>query len=98
MVDKCRKNGCSNAGTKYCGACGLACYCTVECQKEDWRVHKAMCVDVNKLPEKLIDIDKVLNTIRKVMALGTIFETEGNINHKFSNSRFLVSSSCDSSF
>lgn len=26
-----------------CGRCGTAAYCTAECQKEDWKVHKWVC-------------------------------------------------------
>jgi len=32
--------------SKMCSACNRACYCSVECQKRDWKVHKTMCCKV----------------------------------------------------
>ena len=27
---------------KFCGTCRMACYCGVECQQSDWKVHKLL--------------------------------------------------------
>ena len=35
---------CSKPGMKHaCSGCGTATYCNGECQKRDWKVHKAVC-------------------------------------------------------
>ncbi|KAJ3414398.1 hypothetical protein HDV05_006672, partial [Chytridiales sp. JEL 0842] len=34
---------CGNEGTKYCTRCLRARYCSVECQKNHWKSHKAQC-------------------------------------------------------
>ena len=62
MDDVCHKLGCKKYGAKICGSCGAACYCSVECQRDDWQtIHIIWCK--NKLPLvslPLSEIDKVL--------------------------------------
>jgi len=40
-VVKCQ--GCGKDGEKKCGACGEVYYCSRECQKRDWKKHRAAC-------------------------------------------------------
>lgn len=40
-TDICRK--CGKSGTKKCGKCGLVNYCSRDCQRKDWKRHKAEC-------------------------------------------------------
>lgn len=58
----CHKLGCKKYGAKLCGSCGIACYCSADCQKDDWNtIHIIWCK--NKLPHLAIpvfEIDKVL--------------------------------------
>jgi tetratricopeptide (TPR) repeat protein len=58
----CHKLGCKKYGAKLCGSCGVACYCSADCQKDDWNtIHMIWCK--NKLPHLAIpifEIDKVL--------------------------------------
>ena len=51
MEGICIVNGCGKAASKCCGSCGLVRYCSVECQKEDWKkIHKKKeCVSMKKL-------------------------------------------------
>ena len=35
--------GCGMAGDKKCAKCKLASYCSVECQRAHWKVHKKTC-------------------------------------------------------
>ena len=51
MEGKCIVSGCGKAASKCCGSCGLVRYCSVECQKEDWKkLHKKYeCVNMRKL-------------------------------------------------
>ncbi len=43
MADICSNPTCSEAGTRKCGRCKSAKYCSRSCQKTDWAVHKAAC-------------------------------------------------------
>ncbi|KAK1764628.1 hypothetical protein QBC33DRAFT_497166 [Phialemonium atrogriseum] len=36
-------NMCESEGTKACGKCGDAYYCSAECQRSDWPMHKILC-------------------------------------------------------
>ncbi|KAJ7627603.1 hypothetical protein DFH06DRAFT_1057876 [Mycena polygramma] len=41
-TDACGRVGCTNRGVNYkrCSACKKTAYCSVECQKQDWKKHK----------------------------------------------------------
>lgn len=39
----CYNKTCKEPATKYCGVCRYACYCSIECQREDWSTHKTFC-------------------------------------------------------
>ena len=41
----CSRLGCKELGRKgkRCGKCLVACYCSLECQREDWPAHKVLC-------------------------------------------------------
>ena len=44
LMTVCNRNGCTENGDKKCGRCGKVRYCSLECQKADWKsVHKAEC-------------------------------------------------------
>ena len=51
MEGKCIVSGCGKAASKCCGSCGFVRYCSVECQKKDWKKHhkKFECVNMKKL-------------------------------------------------
>lgn len=41
---KCRAANCSRSeGLKPCGACFVVAYCSKQCQRRDWSVHKGFC-------------------------------------------------------
>lgn len=40
---------CGAYGTKLCSRCGYTCYCSAECQHNDWPTHKGICVDVETI-------------------------------------------------
>jgi len=48
MTERCSVVSCQSIGELRCARCKLASYCSKECQKEDWRVHKATCSSVTK--------------------------------------------------
>lgn len=41
--EPCGNPACSSYGSQKCSACGLASYCSQECQRLDWCAHKAWC-------------------------------------------------------
>ena len=51
MEGICIVSSCGRPASKCCGSCGLVRYCSVECQKEDWKkIHKKKeCVNMKKL-------------------------------------------------
>jgi len=42
-MSTCANISCCNEGTKQCSKCKTVKYCSRECQKEDWKVHKTIC-------------------------------------------------------
>lgn len=38
----CRRWG-EGVPARWCGLCGAACYCSRECQRRDWALHRAVC-------------------------------------------------------
>ena len=42
---------CSKEASKKCSNCKLQFYCSKQCQKEDWKNHKAICKEVSKAAE-----------------------------------------------
>ena len=41
----CDRADCDKAGTLRCGRCKKGKYCSKECQREDWKYHKANCME-----------------------------------------------------
>ena len=71
MEGKCIVSSCGKAALKCCGSCGLVRYCSIECQKEDWKKHhkKLECVNMKKLSSVLLteeEIDAVADKIIKI--------------------------------
>ena len=55
----CYNVGCRSIGTKLCGSCGDASYCSVTCQKADWAAHKTECVYMNTKPSTFLNCRKL---------------------------------------
>jgi len=46
-VPKCVRPGCDKCSNlQACGACGVALYCSKDCQKKNWKAHKEICKKV----------------------------------------------------
>ena len=61
MEGKCIVRGCGKAASKCCGSCGFARYCSIECQKDDWKkVHKKFeCVNMKKLASVILTEEEI---------------------------------------
>ena len=68
MEGKCIVSSCGKAASKCCGSCGLARYCSVECQKEDWKkVHKKNeCVSMKKYSSVSLTEEEVNLVVQKI--------------------------------
>jgi hypothetical protein len=70
----CALRSCNRLGTLNCSACRREFYCSVECQKKDWKVHKQMCNSVKMMSDLMSntqllfkDACSVLNKLKKEM-------------------------------
>ena len=59
MSLKCGNQNCLNIGTKHCSNCKLISYCSVECQRIDWKRHKNTCKKCS-VCDKILTEDAVL--------------------------------------
>ena len=71
MEGKCIVSSCSKAASKCCGSCGLARYCSAECQKEDWKKHhkKNECVNMKKLASVKLTEDGIEDVASRVSCI-----------------------------
>lgn len=53
-------------GLRRCAKCMRVHYCSVECQKKDWKVHQTFCTDFNKTTKEEIAISKANNPLNKL--------------------------------
>ena len=53
MSIKCGNQKCLNKATKLCGNCKIVSYCSAECQKADWKLHKQACKKCSQCDKKL---------------------------------------------
>lgn len=59
----CARSGCRGIGGFKCTACHREQYCSVECQREDWKMHKCVCSALKKLQSQLqpnLEVFKVI--------------------------------------
>ncbi|KAI0315469.1 hypothetical protein OF83DRAFT_1284852 [Amylostereum chailletii] len=59
LCDGCGQHSPGGVKLKKCSACGLAHYCTKECQKGDWRRHKVICKRIKNSLDALPDEGKL---------------------------------------
>lgn len=43
QTQKCGWSGCTAPGARACSACGVSRYCSRNCQRKDWKAHRAVC-------------------------------------------------------
>jgi hypothetical protein len=50
----CASFGCNQTGTKSCSSCLNEIYCSSECQKTDWKMHKKTCHLIKMMSDELL--------------------------------------------
>ena len=48
VLGVCSSSTCSKDATLRCGVCKVAKYCSVICQRRDWKLHKAVCAPIRR--------------------------------------------------
>lgn len=61
--ERCKLIGCEKKGTKVCGSCMINNYCSLQCQKDDWKSHKVICS--KKFPTAFLPIDEVSKIVKR---------------------------------
>ena len=71
MNEICIVSSCGKAASKCCGSCGLVRYCSVECQKEDWKkIHKKKeCVSMKKLASVNLTEGEIYDVANKIKCI-----------------------------
>jgi tetratricopeptide (TPR) repeat protein len=74
---ECGRPSCEKLKSKGCSGCLKEGYCSPECQKKDWKVHKLMC-SYMKNDNKLLPFKEVDTTLQKFRESAEL--VEGNVN------------------
>lgn len=64
---KCARPDCSRTATSSCSGCIREQYCSSDCQKLDWKVHKMVCSILKKLPSELEPYENVVENIQQIL-------------------------------
>lgn len=63
MMSKCARSGCINIGVNRCSVCLREPYCSGDCQKADWKLHKLICKCLKKLSLQIQPYHEVYRVI-----------------------------------
>jgi tetratricopeptide (TPR) repeat protein len=66
-MSTCAKPDCSESGINSCSICLREPYCSGDCQKGDWKLHKAICKILKKLSLKLQPYHEVVQIIDDIL-------------------------------
>ena len=71
MEEKCIVSSCGKAASKCCGSCGMVRYCSIECQKDDWKQHhkKDECVNMKKLASLNLTEEEIVDVVNKISCI-----------------------------
>jgi hypothetical protein len=58
---------CNNLSKDSCSGCFRVKYCSISCQKLDWKSHKSMCSILKKFSNKVQPFKKVLQIVNEVI-------------------------------
>lgn len=65
-MSQCARPDCHEEANSSCSVCAREQYCSSNCQKLDWKIHRSMCPILKKLPNKLQsyrEADQVINEV-----------------------------------
>ena len=81
MEGKCIVSTCGKAASKCCGSCGFVRYCSVECQRVDWKeVHKIVeCVNMKKLALANLTEEEIKEVVDKIMIMSNRIAAIGEV-------------------
>jgi len=57
-LDNCDNKLCRKKGTKLCSSCEFFAYCSLECHKKHWKIHKNLCKEINFCVSELQSLSK----------------------------------------
>ena len=60
VIGSCHAVQCGALTTKECGACNTVFYCSKECQKKDWPLHKESCKGIQCLSHTIEQVKEML--------------------------------------
>jgi hypothetical protein len=75
---KCGKPSCEHLRSKDCSGCLKEGYCSPECQKDDWKIHRLMCPHM-KNGDKLLPFQEVERNLRKFQNSKELSERGENV-------------------
>jgi hypothetical protein len=67
MSHQCARPNCYIIANSSCSSCNKDYYCSVDCQKMDWKVHKLICPILQKLSDKLQPIGPASKFINEIL-------------------------------
>jgi tetratricopeptide (TPR) repeat protein len=69
VIHECARPGCVKVGRRKCSACNNsnASYCSPECQKLDWKVHKIICPSMKNGDQLVLSVKEATSTICKLL-------------------------------
>lgn len=76
-MSKCGKQCCEGFKLKICSVCLVEGYCSVDCQKADWKTHKVLCF-LMKNENSLFPYEKICDIVEKLIKLAKFKEIENN--------------------
>jgi hypothetical protein len=69
-MNVCARPGCFQIGINRCSTCRREPYCSGDCQKKDWKVHKSACQTLKKLSNELQPYHEVVQEITEATDKG----------------------------
>ncbi len=66
-MSQCARPECVSKGKSSCSICFREQYCSSECQKLDWKIHKGMCPILKKLSREPQPYNEAMRVINEIL-------------------------------
>lgn len=73
----CGNSSCTDSALRFCGACKVTRYCSIKCQKDDWKRHKKLCC--KKMSSEILPIDEVAKIMKRSYDQAASFKHQGRL-------------------